>query len=407
MRIAHQPLRLESHRVDNSVIDTNRHETDAIISMLQMKSTKTLVIIFCLFCTNQNVCLVSQETKTLWNSRIAFGSCARERQQQPVWNDIIAKQPGLFLMIGDNQYADFWMKDGEMVMQPVPNVERIAEAYQALAAKPGFIKLRQRCEIMATWDDHDYGANDHGKEFRLRDQSQIEFARFFGFPPGHPIHQQQGVYHSRTFGPPGQRVQVIMLDTRYHRDPLERGKVRLPDRGPYVPTKNVEKSVLGEAQWVWLEKQLNSPAEIRIIASSIQVVSDEHGWETWGNFPHERQRLFNLIEKTQANGVVFVSGDRHLMEISCDDLDSACYPIWDFTSSGLTQKKETVIEANRHRIGPVHREQNFGMIEIDWRKSPESTRIHLQGFGSQGRLLTRQTVLLKELVHDSSGSNKE
>ena len=328
-------------------------------------------------------------------SAIAFGSCARERQEQPVWQDIIAQKPELFLMIGDNHYADFWMRDGKMVMEPVPNAERIREAYQALGAQPGFIALRKRCPLLATWDDHDYGANDQGMEFRFREESQQEFIRFFGFADDHPIHKQTGIYHSQIFGSGNQRTQVILLDTRYHRDRLERKSV--PGGGPYGPTTNSEKTVLGEAQWAWLETQLRQPAEVRIIASSIQVVADEHGWECWGNFPHERKRLYNLIKKTGAAGVLFISGDRHLIEISCDDYDNPGYPIWDFTSSGLTQKTEKVDEPNRHRIGPVIREQNFGMLRIDWRDKPESTRIHMQGYGASGKPLTRQTVLLDSL----------
>ena len=42
-----------------------------------------------------------------------------------------------------------------------------------------------------------------------------------------------------------------------------------------------------------------------------------------------------LIAETGASGVLFVSGDRHLMEISRDVTRNAPYPLWDFTSSGL------------------------------------------------------------------------
>jgi len=64
--------------------------------------------------------------------------------------------------------------------------------------------------------------------------------------------------------------------------------------------------MLGEAQWRWLEEQLRVPAQVRIIGAGIQVVADEHGSETWGNFPRERQRLFRLIRKTKATGVVIM-----------------------------------------------------------------------------------------------------
>ena len=77
--------------------------------------------------------------------------------------------------------------------------------------------------------------------------------------------------------------------------------------------------MLGEDQWAWLEEQLRTPAEVRLIASSIQVVAEDHGWEKWMNFPHERERLYRLIRETRAEGVVFLSGDRHLAELSMMD----------------------------------------------------------------------------------------
>jgi len=332
---------------------------------------------------------------------IAFGSCAREREPQPIWTEILAKRPDLFLFIGDNQYADLWFKDGRMVMEPVEDPERIREAYAELAAKPGFRRMRRACPIMATWDDHDYGANDGGREFALRDESQDIFLDFFGFRDSAPIRDQEGIYHARFFeGPGGERVQVIMLDTRYHRGPLDRAEERPRGRGPYVPAADRSSTLLGAAQWEWLGDQLAMDADVRVIASSIQVVADEHGWETWGNLPHERARLYDLIDATGAEGVVFVSGDRHLMEISRDASGAAPYPIWDFTSSGLTQDASPVDEPNAHRVGPVVRETNFGIIRFAWGGAERDTAIHLEGYGDQGQLLTRQTVWLSELSGD-------
>lgn len=332
---------------------------------------------------------------------IAFGSCARERQEQPIWTEIIAAQPDVFLFIGDNQYADFWEKDGKMVMEPVPNPERIQEAYDALASKPGYRRMQRACPIMATWDDHDYGANDAGNDFVFRAESKELFADFYGFRDNHPVRRQPGVYHSRFFdGPAGQRVQIIMLDTRYNRDPLERATDGVKRAGPYGPTSDTSTTILGEPQWRWLEEQLRMPADVRILASSIQIVSDEHGYETWGNFPHERDRLYKLIDATDASGVIAISGDRHLMEISRDVGRGSPYPFWDFTSSGLTQKAQPVGDPNSFRVGPVLRETNFGVIRFDWGETPERTQISLEGYGDQGQLLNRHTVWLSELSEE-------
>lgn len=329
---------------------------------------------------------------------IAFGSCAKEREPQPVWDAIRAHEPDLFLFIGDNNYADVWFEEGERIMAPVTSKTRFEEAYAMMAAKPGYIALTAATPLMATWDDHDYGANDAGKEYPLKDVAQEVFWRSYGLPAKDPLWQQAGVYHARLFGPAGRRVQVIMLDTRSFRDPLERREHRGPDQGPYAPTRDRTLTLLGEAQWSWLEAELRKPADLRIIASSIQVIAYEHGWETWGNFPHERQRLFDLIDETDANGVIMISGDRHLAEFSLEAGLAAVrvpYPLWDFTSSGMTDSVEPVDEPNRYRVGPVFRGTNYGLIQINWDASPAS--VDFENRDETGGLINRQTVFLNHL----------
>ena len=122
-----------------------------------------------------------------------------------------------------------------------------------------------------------------------------------------------------------------------------------------------------------MEKTLKEPAEIRVIASSIQVVSTTHGWETWGNFPKERQRFLDLLKKTKANGVIVLSGDRHSAEIS--KLEGILpYPLFDVTASAMNQSLRPDNEENPHRIGDRYFKENFGLLRIDWSKpSPQVT----------------------------------
>jgi len=337
---------------------------------------------------------VSDATKVI--ETITFGSCAKERLPQPVWTAINAHESDLYLFIGDNNYADVWYEDGERVMAPVTTRARFEEAYAMMMTKPGFARLRQTTPLMATWDDHDYGANDAGKDYPLKEMAQDVFWDFFQLPEDDPQRQQEGIYHSRTFGPEGKRVQVIMLDTRYFRDDLVRGE--RDGLGPYIPTTDTGLTLLGEAQWTWLEEQLKQPADIRLIASSIQVVAYEHQWESWGNFPHERQRLYDLIVATGAEGVFFISGDRHLAEISRDVGQAGyrtAYPMWDFTSSGMTDGMREVNEPNQYRVGPVYRGTNYGLIRFNWDASPAS--IDFENRDERGRLINRQTVFFDDL----------
>ena len=38
---------------------------------------------------------------------------------------------------------------------------------------------------------------------------------------------------------------------------------------------------------------MKRPAKIRLVGSSIQFAAEFHGWETWANFPLERQRFID------------------------------------------------------------------------------------------------------------------
>ncbi len=335
-------------------------------------------------------------------NHFAFGSCAKERLPQPIWEQVIAQNPQLFLFLGDNMYADTWKADGKnLSSQPVTDPARIVEAYNVLAAKPGFARLRSTTPMLGIWDDHDYGANDAGKEYPLKEASQQHFLDFFGFSANDPVRQQQGIYHSRITGSEGQRVQFIMLDTRYHRDPLNDNPQGRPwGKGPYLPVTAPESTILGEAQWLWLEQELKKQADIRFIASSIQVVAYQHAWESWGNFPEQRQKLYNLIAETKAEGVIFLSGDRHLTEASVDQGQLGAvvpYPMWDLTSSGMTDEVVPVDEINSFRRGAVYRGTTFATVSIEWAENNQDTQVVFRALDENSALINEQRIRLDAL----------
>ena len=292
-------------------------------------------------------------------------------------------RPHLFLFIGDNIYGDS------------EDMEVLKAKYAKLAAVPGFARLRESCTLLATWDDHDYGVNDGGREYPQRDASQRVFLDFFRDPPDSVRRHRPGVYISYVFGPAGKRVQIILLDTRYFRSPLKPAP-KPATRGPYVATDDPAATMLGEAQWKWLAEQFEEPAQVRIIASSIQVVAEDHGWEKWMNMPAERNRLFKLLGDTRAAGVIIVSGDRHLAELSMIDAGIG-YPLYDLTSSGLNSanKKWRPYEENRHRVGTMNWGDNFGMISIDW--SQPDPRIALAIYDEEGDINMQRKIYLSTL----------
>ncbi len=295
-------------------------------------------------------------------TKIAFGSCVDQDKPVPIFDAMAATKPDLLLLLGDNMYADL-----DKTVKVTPDV--IRQKYQQMAKVPGFVKLKAASgKILGTWDDHDYGKNDAGADWEHKDAAQNEFHDFFGTPADDPRRKQKGVYHSEIIGPVGKRVQVILLDTRYFRSPLKKGKFDTVKRiTPYLPNTDPGVTVLGDEQWKWLEEQLKKPAEVRLLVSSIQVIPDEHPFEKWMNFPKEREKLYALLNSTGANGLLILSGDRHLAEISVDT-KAIGYPLYDITSSGFNQatKNWRAPEKNSYRVAGMPYGDNFGFITIDW-----------------------------------------
>ncbi len=280
---------------------------------------------------------------------IAFGSCNKENEPQPLWEQIIAYQPDLWIWLGDNIYGD---TSSANIIQSKYNLQSKVENYQGLL---------KNTPIVGTWDDHDYGENNGGKDFVAKDQNGDLLLDFLGVPIDAVVRKREGIYQSYTLGEEGKQVKVILLDSRYFRDEPNR-----KEGGGYHP--NLEGTILGDTQWEWLENELqNSTAQIHLIANGIQVIPEEHRFEKWANFPNERQRLFDMIRDTKAKRVILLSGDRHIAEISKLDIGGMESPLYEFTSSGLTHSYSSFIsEPNRHRISEVCSELNFGVLQITW-----------------------------------------
>lgn len=272
-------------------------------------------------------------------TRIAVGSCNRENLPQPIWDAVLEADPELWVWLGDNVYGD------------TNDMSVMRAKYETQLAHPGYTALRETAAILGTWDDHDYGQNNAGKEYPMRAESQQAALDFLGVPADDPRREREGLYSSTTFGPEGQRVKVILLDSRYHRD--ERGS---------------DGAILGEEQWSWLQAELtDSDAQMHLIGNGIQILPEDHRFEKWANFPSERRRLIDLIAESGAPGVVLLSGDRHLSEITRIEHPAMDYALHELTSSGLTHSYETGgDEVNRHRIGDNFTELSFGLVEIDW-----------------------------------------
>ncbi|HAA13955.1 MAG TPA: hypothetical protein DCE41_20620 [Cytophagales bacterium] len=315
-------------------------------------------------------------------TRIAFGSCADEDKSQPLLEVATALEPEVFVYLGDNIYGDTY------------DMAELQAKYDKLAAKLEFQALKQQATLLAVWDDHDFGWNDSGRHYPKKKESREIFLDFWEEPASSERRQHEGIYHSVYFGPAGQRVQFILLDTRTFRDdllPNDKLGDHKNDYRPY-PTDQRDSTFLGEEQWEWLRDELRQPADLRIIASSNQFSHQYNGWESWPNVPHEQQRMVELIQLTKAEGVIFLSGDVHWGEISKRPVPNG-YPLYDVTSSGITQSWPSV-EPNQYRVGEVMRKNNVGLLTIDW----EGKTLTMEIYNKKQQAVVSHTTPFAELT---------
>lgn len=309
--------------------------------------------------------------------RLGFGSCAHQDHELGTLQLAAGYKPDLFIFMGDNVYAD------------TKELSVMQKAYENLGSKASFLALKSSSRLLAVWDDHDYGWNDSGRHYPLKDESKRVFLDFWGEPENSERRKHKGIYHTEWVKHQGKDIQIILLDTRTFRDDLIKwptGQKKLEQFFydlDYLPHTSADSTLLGAEQWSWLQHQLSLKADLRIICSSTQFGITFNGYEAWANFPAEQQKMLELIKKTQANGVLFLSGDVHYAEFSKLS-HSGLYPIYDFTSSGLSMNWHFATPNHNRIEGPVM-DHHFGLLNLDFDKKHAEIQMELIDFRGNSR----------------------
>jgi len=287
---------------------------------------------------------------------LSFGSCNNQNIPNEMWREIVKNQP------------DVWVWGGDVIYSDTHDMAFMKKNYIQQKRDTAYQTFLKKVPIIGTWDDHDFGKNDGGKEYPEKDKVKELFLNFMDAPANDIRRTRGGVYYSKTYTVQDKSIKVIVLDTRYFRSKLTKdptGKKR------YIPNDDLNNTMLGDAQWQWLKQELdNSTADFNIIESSIQVLSYEHGFETWGNMPSEVTKLEKTIANSKAKGVIILSGDRHIAEISQTQVPEMTYPLIDITSSGLTHSYSSFSgKPNKYRISEVVSKKNFGLLKFDFKSN--------------------------------------
>ena len=315
-------------------------------------SISTLFGLFLFSCSSKTETNINDHYVAPYQMKIGFGSCLKQNKDMPIFEAIKSDSFDLFLMLGDNVYGDSQTED----------LKELKSAYKK--QKENFNNMGLNLPFEAIWDDHDYGLNDGGKNYPFKEQAKELFLDFWDIPLDDVRRSRKGLYYDLLKSADEKDVHIIFLDTRTFRDKLmptdDRGA---PGKERYIPNLDRSLTMLGEDQWNWLRKKLAEPSDYKIIVTSIQFLAIGHGWESWNNLPHERERLMNMIDNSGLDNIVVLSGDRHrggLYQLKTNNGKT----ITEITSSSLNSAFPNAEEAGPLRIGGTFVDENYGALYI-------------------------------------------
>lgn len=334
-------------------------------------------------------------TKDLWQYRTgppAFsfltGSCSYfneplyDRPGKPYGRDssifeTMAKEKSAFMLwLGDAWYTrevDYYSKWG---------LWNRASRDRSLPVLQNFLKAMPH---FAIWDDHDYGPNDIGASYILKEESRKVFSSYFSNPSFGQ--KGQGIYSIVSWGD----VDLFLTDNRWWRS-----EDRIKDSVNNKP--NPDKIMLGKEQMEWLKNSLlYSPATFKLIAMGSQALNPVSPFDKWRDFPAEYDELMNFIKEYNINGVMFFTGDRHHSEIIKINRPGT-YPLYDITVSPLTSDGYAFNEKekdNPYRVTGFDKKQNYGRISFSGKRGDR--KMTVEYLGLKGDKIAEWSIHEKEL----------
>ena len=292
------------------------------------------------FCLSFFLLLISSSNFIYAESiKIGLGSCLDQDYPQPKWQSIKKEDLNYFIFLGDNVYGD----------TRYGSLRKMKSAYdKQKKVLPDFLN---DISIFSIWDDHDFGINDGGADYRFKRQAQELYLDFWEITKDDDRSNREGIYFSKNEIFFDKKFKFIFLDTRFFRSKLK-GK-----KSNYIKNIEPDATILGDVQWTWLENELKSDFDFLFIFSSIQIIAKDHRFEKWSNLPNERAKLFELLEKFNDKTILF-SGDRHRAGIYRKN------GIIEVTSSSMNKPGSSFSETDSYLIGKTYPQENYGVLEI-------------------------------------------
>ncbi len=311
--------------------------------------------------------------KVMRNFSFLTGSCVfpypylgmKGRDRDFIFKSMTGTASDFMLWLGDNVYY----LDGEW-----KSYDRMFLKQARMRTNEHINEFIQTRPQYAIWDDHDYGPNNSGKKYELKDTSLTVFQDFWA-NPSYGTKKTPGNFTSFTY----EDAEFFLLDGRYYRS-----------------KKSDE--MFGEGQMKWLKKKLKkSEANFKIIVAGTQMLPTNVKGESWHDFKDERKDFLKFLEKENITGVLFLSGDRHFTELNFDYRKNN-YPLYEFTCSPLTSagnpagRMRNPMRSKRS----LYMKQNFGRMSFAGEAHERECTIEV--FDREGFLVWSYIIPLSDLM---------
>jgi len=335
-------------------------------------------------------------TKDLWQWRkpapdfsFLTGSCAYfnepiyDRPGKPYGGDssifeTMASTPAAFhLWLGDNWYTrevDYYTPWG--LNYRASRDRSLPVLQKFMASMPQY----------AIWDDHDYGPNDMGKNYILKEATRKVFMNYSCNPSYG--YSGEGIYSVIGYSD----VDIFLTDDRYWRSEAE-----LKDSIDGKP--NTDKTYFGKQQLDWLKNSLlYSKATFKVIATGSQILNPYSDYDCMRMYTTEYKELMDFLAEYKIKGVLFFSGDRHHSEVIKKER-AGSYPLYDVTNSpytsGVAKVRGEELNNPARVPGTLVEAQNFSKVTVSGKKNERILTVAFLGL--KGEKLGEWSVNENEL----------
>lgn len=302
--------------------------------------------------------------------KILVASCMNDTYNEignAIWPKAFSHKPDVVFLIGDNLYADIY--SGIYIGARIPSTpDHLWRRHVDHAMVMKLYRMKHLTPIFVTWDDHDYGLNDGDKNYKYKIQAKKIFNSFFPVYENDYLKLGHGVGSALSF----KNYHFYFLDGRSFRD----------------SSKNKDGYHLGTKQRKWLYSNLKKHNGQQWLILGDQFFGGYHPYESFEGLHPKRFKEFLDQLKNLEKDIVFLSGDRHLIEVMKIDKKHVGVNTYEYTVSGVhTKTYEGALkrDPNPRRVDGFDGKENYAIIEVF-----DKNKINFKAYSLNGLEISRE-----------------